>query len=122
MMNPLTTPASLADDRGMVAVSQFDYEYTRRTLELVHQSGAGPYEVANLINCLWARFRVGQVGPALCHLQISTDGQREGGQDTVIDGGTGGLAAAIATCYRNVVLRPPIGDRHSPGAGQIWQP
>ena len=51
-MNPLTTPAPLADDRGMVAVSQFDYEYTRRTLELVHQSGAGPYEVANLINCL----------------------------------------------------------------------
>ncbi len=37
---------------GMVAVSQFDYEYTRRTLELVHQSGAGPYEVTNLINCL----------------------------------------------------------------------
>ncbi len=36
----------------MVAVSKFDYEYTRRTLELVHQSGAGPYEVANLINCL----------------------------------------------------------------------
>lgn len=37
---------------GMVAVSQFDYMYTRRTLELVHQSGAGPYEVTNLINCL----------------------------------------------------------------------
>ncbi len=37
---------------GMVAVSQFDYEYTRRTLEIVHQSGAGPYEVTNLINCL----------------------------------------------------------------------
>ena len=36
----------------MVAVSQFDYAYTRRTLELVHQSGAGPYEVTNLINCL----------------------------------------------------------------------
>ena len=37
---------------GMVAVSQFDYEYTRRTLEIVHQSSAGPYEVTNLINCL----------------------------------------------------------------------
>ena len=37
---------------GMVAVSQFDYMYTRRTLELVHQSGAGPYEVTTLINCL----------------------------------------------------------------------
>jgi micrococcal nuclease len=37
---------------GMVAVSQFDYAYTRRTLELLHQSGAGPYEVTNLINCL----------------------------------------------------------------------
>ncbi len=36
----------------MVAVSQFDYVFTRRTLELVHQSGAGPYEVTNLINCL----------------------------------------------------------------------
>ena len=50
--NPLTTRGSLADDRGMVAVSQFDYAYTRRTLELVHQSGAGPYDVTNLINCL----------------------------------------------------------------------
>ncbi len=37
---------------GMVAVSQFDYTYTRRTLEIVHQSGAGPYQVTNLINCL----------------------------------------------------------------------
>ena len=36
----------------MVAVSQFDYTFTRRTLEIVHQSGAGPYEVTNLINCL----------------------------------------------------------------------
>ncbi len=36
----------------MVTVSQFDYMYTRRTLELVHQSGAGPYQVTNLINCL----------------------------------------------------------------------
>ena len=36
----------------MVALTKFDYAYTRRTLELVHQSGAGPYEVTNLINCL----------------------------------------------------------------------
>jgi hypothetical protein len=36
----------------MVAVSQFDYTFTRRTLELVHNSGAGPYEVTNLINSL----------------------------------------------------------------------
>ncbi len=50
--NRLTAPASLADDRSMVAVSQFDYTYTRRTLELVHNSGAGPYEAPNLINCL----------------------------------------------------------------------
>ena len=48
----LTTVSRLADDRGMVAVSQFDSMFTRRTLELVHQSGAGPYEVTNLINCL----------------------------------------------------------------------
>ncbi len=37
---------------GMVAVSQFDYTFTRRTFEIVHQSSAGPYEVTNLINCL----------------------------------------------------------------------
>ncbi len=37
---------------GMIAVSQFDYNYTRRTMELLNQSGAGPYEVTNLINSL----------------------------------------------------------------------
>ena len=36
----------------MVAVCQFDYSYTRRTLEQLHNSNAGPYEVTNLINSL----------------------------------------------------------------------
>ncbi len=42
----------VADEWGMVAVSQFDYSYTRRTLEQLHNSNAGPYEVTNLINSL----------------------------------------------------------------------
>ena len=42
----------LADEWGMVAISQFDYTYTRRTLEQLHNSNAGPYEVTNLINSL----------------------------------------------------------------------
>ena len=37
---------------GMIAVSQFDYNFTRRTMELLNQSGAGPYEVTTLINSL----------------------------------------------------------------------
>ena len=39
--NPLTTRGSLADDRGMVAVSQFDYAYTRRILELCTSPAPG---------------------------------------------------------------------------------
>ncbi len=42
----------VADELVMVAISQFDYSFTRRTLEQLHQSGAGPYEVTNLINSL----------------------------------------------------------------------
>ena len=42
----------MTDDNGMVPVSQFDYAFTRRTLELVSQSSAGPYDVTILINCL----------------------------------------------------------------------
>ena len=49
---PLRAVARLTDDTGMVAVSQFDYAFTRRTLELVNQSSAGPYDVTILINCL----------------------------------------------------------------------
>ncbi len=36
----------------MVALSEFEHGFTRRTLEMVGQSGAGPFEVPSIINSL----------------------------------------------------------------------